>query len=166
MESPDLDLAVARGAAYYGWCDVPGHPDSRRSEQVLLSRHRRSHAGGSRTFRRRSKLCAWRLSAWRRAPKSAIAGREFVLVVGEPARFRFSGCRRIRRKTPSERVVEDWEGEIESITTVETALEGEAGSAMPVTLEVRVTEVGTLELWCAAERTANAGNWNSTYGRK
>ena len=41
---------------------------------------------------------------------------------------------------------------IEEITTLETELEGEEGALLPVTLQVRVTEVGTLELWCVAER--------------
>jgi len=33
---------------------------------------------------------------------------------------------------------------------VETRLDGEAGAVIPVTLQVRVTEIGTLELWCVS----------------
>jgi len=50
-------------------------------------------------------------------------------------------------------VVEDWGGEIESVATLETRLEGKAGAIVPVTLEIKVTEVGTLELWAAVRDT-------------
>jgi hypothetical protein len=45
-------------------------------------------------------------------------------------------------------VVEAWEGEIELATTLETELSGESGTLIPVTLESRATEIGTLEIWC------------------
>ena len=47
-------------------------------------------------------------------------------------------------------VIEDWESEILPITNLETTLDGEPGNAVPVTLEVNITEVGTLELWCVS----------------
>jgi len=47
-------------------------------------------------------------------------------------------------------VVEDWEGEIRAIAEIETTLDGKHGSVIPVTLEIRVTEVGILELWCVS----------------
>ena len=46
--------------------------------------------------------------------------------------------------------MEDWAGEIEHLTTIETTLDGEAGSVIPVTIEIRISEVGTLELWCVS----------------
>ena len=50
-------------------------------------------------------------------------------------------------------VIEDWDGggEIEEITTIETTLDGQTGTAVPVTIEVKATEVGTLELWCGSK---------------
>jgi hypothetical protein len=47
-------------------------------------------------------------------------------------------------------VVEDWEGEIQAIAEIETTLDGKHGSVIPVAMEIRVTEVGILELWCVS----------------
>ena len=78
--------------------------------------------------------------------ETLIGERQFGVVVGEPVVFDFLGSR--SRHDAAGAVIDDWEGEIEEITTVETVLEGEAGSVIPVSLQARVTEVGTLELWC------------------
>lgn len=72
----------------------------------------------------------------------------FTLVVGEPVRFDFLGSI-VRQSDPAGSIIEDWQGEIEEITTIETILDGEPGTAIQVTLEIKVTEIGTLELWCA-----------------
>ncbi|MBW1746740.1 MAG: Hsp70 family protein, partial [Deltaproteobacteria bacterium] len=40
--------------------------------------------------------------------------------------------------------------EINEIATIETTLDGDYGSVIPVNLEIDITEVGTLELWCVA----------------
>ena len=49
-------------------------------------------------------------------------------------------------------VVEDWKGEIEEVATMETELPSTGAeperTVIPVCLESRLTEVGTLELWC------------------
>jgi len=81
--------------------------------------------------------------------EAVLPDKEFGLVVGEPVKFDFLGSHTRRHDTIGT-VVEDWEGEVEQITTVETSLEGEAGAIVPVTLNTKVTEVGTLELWCVS----------------
>jgi hypothetical protein len=83
--------------------------------------------------------------------EAEIPEKEFGLVVGEPVKFDFLGSR-TRQHDGIGMVVEDWQGEIEEITTLETRLEGEAGTVLPVTLQIKVTEVGTLEIWCASRR--------------
>ena len=49
--------------------------------------------------------------------------------------------------------VEDWDEEIEEVTAMETLLPAaeteQGGKFIPVWLQSRVAEVGTLELWCA-----------------
>ena len=75
-------------------------------------------------------------------------------MVGEPVKFDFLGSD-TRRHDAIGTIAEDWEGEIVPITTLETHLEGEAGSIVPVTLETRITEVGTLELWCVSREDQN-----------
>jgi len=80
-----------------------------------------------------------------------LIGREFVLVVGEPVKFDFFGSSSRHEDTVGT-VVEDWEDEIEEITTIEATLEGEYGTTIPVSIEIKVTEVGTLEFWCVSSR--------------
>jgi hypothetical protein len=48
-------------------------------------------------------------------------------------------------------VVEEWDADIEDLTSIETTLDGDYGSFIPVTIEIRVTEVGTLEFWCVSK---------------
>ena len=79
-----------------------------------------------------------------------VEDQEFVIVVGEEVSFDImeSAC---RHEDGVGTVVEEWEqGEIEEMTTIETVLEGEHGSVIPVTIEIKVTEIGTLEFWCVS----------------
>ena len=69
--------------------------------------------------------------------------------MGEPVKFDFLGSD-TRRHDALGTVAEDWGGEIVPVTTLETRLKGETGTLIPVTLETRITEVGTLELWCVS----------------
>jgi len=81
--------------------------------------------------------------------RAGLEGREFALVVGAPVKFDFLSS--MRQDHAVGTVVEDWEGEIKTIAAIETSLDGEAGQVIPVTMESKVTEVGTLELWCVAK---------------
>ena len=60
---------------------------------------------------------------------------------------------------------EDDEGGLHELDPVEALLpaEGEvqAGELVPVSLRAKVTEVGTLELWCVAK--SGAGQWKLEY---
>ncbi|RJQ52176.1 MAG: Hsp70 family protein [Desulfobacteraceae bacterium] len=149
LESADYDRAVARGAAYYGL--------ARRGKGIRI------RGGLARTYyigieaalpavpgmpAPVKALCVAPFGM-EEGSATEIGAREFGLVVGEPVKFDFLGST-TRRQDATGVVVEDWEGEIEEITTLETKLEGEPGTVLPVSLEVRVTEIGTLELWCAS----------------
>ncbi|MGD9972094.1 MAG: Hsp70 family protein [Desulfatirhabdiaceae bacterium] len=79
--------------------------------------------------------------------RQAIEDREFGLIVGETARFDFLGSV-IRKTDQAGEIVESWEDDIDPVTNMETALDGRAGDMIPVTLETRATETGTLEIWC------------------
>ncbi|HOP35849.1 MAG TPA: Hsp70 family protein [Syntrophales bacterium] len=145
----DFDLSVARGAAYYGLV--------RRGKGIRIrSGLSRSYYLGVETAmpavpgmpRPMKALCVAPLGM-EEGTEADIPGQEFGLIVGEPVTFDFLGSLDRHEDRPGT-VVEDWEGEIEEITTVETRLEGEAGAVIPVTLQVRVTEIGTLELWCVS----------------
>jgi len=70
-------------------------------------------------------------------------------VVGAPAEFRFLSSTTRRDDAPGT-LVEEWEGQIEELSPLSMTLESQArqGQIVPVHLLSKVTEVGTLELWC------------------
>jgi len=79
-----------------------------------------------------------------------LEGEELSLVVGEPAEFRF--FRSLHRKDDTLGDLVDCNGvDLEELEPLEMTLQGEGlqeGNFVPVTLETRVTEVGTIEVWC------------------
>lgn len=145
----NTDLAVARGAAYYGL--------ARRGSGIRI----RGGLGKSYYIGVAASMPAVPgmpapVKALCVAPfgieegtDANIRDQEFVLVVGEPVRFDFLGSS-VRKTDAIGNIVEDWQGDIEEITTIETALDGTLGSIVRVTIEISVTEIGTIELWCVS----------------
>ena len=154
LAGADLDLAVARGAAYYGLVRrgkgvrirggtarayyigvetaMPAVPGVRAADQGALRRAR---------------------SAWRKAPRPTSRARSSACVVGEPAEFRFLGST-VRRDDAAGTVVEEWEGQIEELApgADDARRQRQGGPIVPVHLHSKVTEVGPLELWCHSPR--------------
>ena len=154
MESASLDLAVARGAAYYGL--------ARRGRGIRIrSGLNQTYDSGGAAARPAvpgmpapiNALCVARFGM-EEGSESELTEREFNLIVGETARFEFFGST-VRTEDTMGMVIEDWEQEIEPITTLETTLEGEPGTVIPVSIQVRLTEIGTLELWCVSRNSAD-----------
>jgi len=150
LSSQDLDLAVAKGAAYYGL--------ARRGRGIRIrgGLGRSYYIGveaalpavpGMPTPQKALCLAPFGMEE---GTEVTLEGKTFGLLVGEPVRFDFLGSLTRRQDTPGT-IVEDWEGEIETLTTLETVLEGEPGTVVPVVLQVKVTEVGALEVWCLAQ---------------
>jgi hypothetical protein len=83
--------------------------------------------------------------------KAKIPDGEFGLVVGEPAEFRFLSST-VRKQDEIGSLVADWGDEIQESSPLEVTLkvDGKEDTILPVRLETRVTEVGTLEIWCVA----------------
>jgi hypothetical protein len=79
--------------------------------------------------------------------------REFGLVVGEPASFSLLGST-VRKSDRAGEIIEDWSGEVEEVNVMETLLSPSetdaATGVVPIWLESRVTEIGTLEVWCVS----------------
>jgi hypothetical protein len=81
-----------------------------------------------------------------------IPGREFGLVVGQPAEFRFFSSA-ARKDDPVGSMIEDVGEELTELAPMEAELPadgGAPGEVVPVTLESVVTETGQLQLWCVA----------------
>ena len=148
LAGADLDLAVARGAAYYGLV--------RRGKGVRIrGGTARAYYVGVETAAPAVPGMSPPLKALCVAPfgmeegtEADIPSQEFGLVVGEEAEFRFLSST-VRRDDSSGTVVEDWEGQIDELSPVRTTLEGKgaAGRVVPVHLHSKVTAVGQLELW-------------------
>jgi molecular chaperone DnaK (HSP70) len=151
LEAPDLDHAVARGAAYYGM--------ARRGRGVRIrSGAPRTYYIGVESAMPAVPGLAAPLKALCVVPfgmeegtSASIPALEFGLVVGEPAEFRFLSST-TRRSDAVGSLIEDWGDDLEEMSPLEVTLSADGGSdrAIPVTLESRVTEIGTLELWCVA----------------
>jgi molecular chaperone DnaK (HSP70) len=151
LDAPDLEHAVARGAAYYG--------KARRGQGVRI------RSGASRTYyigvesampavpgmeAPLKALCVVPFGM-EEGTEAKIPDREFGLVAGEAAEFRFLSST-LRKQDQIGSLLDDWGDEIEELSPLEVTLklEGQEGSVLPVRLETRVTEVGTLEVWCVS----------------
>jgi hypothetical protein len=151
LEAPDLEHAVARGAAYYG--------KARRGHGVRI------RSGASRTYyigiesampavpgmeAPLKALCVVPFGM-EEGTEATITGREFGLVVGEPAEFRFLSSS-VRKQDHVGSLLEDWGSDIEELSPLEVTLklDRQQGTVVPVRLETRVTELGTLEVWCVS----------------
>lgn len=170
LEAPDLEHAVALGAAYYG--------KARRGRGVRI------RSGASRTYyigiesampavpgmeAPIKALCVVPFGM-EEGSEATIPGREFGLVVGEPAEFRFLSSS-VRKQDQVGSLLEDWGADIEELSPLEVTLklEGQQGTVVPVRIETRITELGTLEVWCVsrdgAERWKLELNIREKHGR-
>jgi hypothetical protein len=160
LEAPDLDHAVARGAAAYGRVRASG-----RGVRIRSGAPRTYYIGVESAlpavpgFPAPLKALCVVPFGMEEGTSAAIAGREFGLAVGEPAEFRFLSST-IRKNDRPGALIEDWGDELEELGPLEVTLTGggdDSADLTPVTLESRVTEIGTLELWCR-ERDGE-GRW-------
>jgi molecular chaperone DnaK (HSP70) len=146
LNSGDLMHAVARGAAYYGL--------ARQGKGV------RVRGGVPRTYYIGIETAMLAVPGMRPPLKMLtvvpfgmeegtghqIRDREFVLTLGESARFRFFQSSERKQDAAGVMVDEIPEG-VEETAPVETLLAGNSGDRVPVTLESLVTETGVLEMW-------------------
>jgi len=146
LENDRLDLAVARGAAYYG--------------MVLRGEGVRIAAGLPRTYyvgvdsiehaEQGSALCL--LPAGLEPGQSVdLASRTFELTLATPVEFPLFVSSTRLNDQPSEVVPVDRE-QLTSLPPIRTVLragkKGESG-VVSVQLHARLTEIGTLEMWCS-----------------
>jgi hypothetical protein len=149
LPSADLDLAVARGAAYYGMVrrgkGVRIRGGTARVYYVGVETSLPAVPGAPPPLKA---LCVVPFGM-EEGTETDVPGQEFGLVVGAPAEFRFLSST-VRREDPAGTLVEEWEGQVEESTPMRTTLEASSGQGriVPVHLHSKVTEVGTLELWC------------------
>jgi hypothetical protein len=162
LHGADLDRAVAAGAAYYGLVrrgkGIRIRGGTARSYYVGVEVSRPAVPGAAPPIKA---LCVVPFGM-EEGTETDVPGQEFGLIVGEPADFRFLGSTQ-RRNDGAGTLVEEWEGEIDELSPLTTTLEapGKEGRAVPVHLHSKVTEVGTLELWCISRD--NKERWRLEY---
>ena len=148
----DLDLAVARGAAYYGL--------SRTSRGIRIrGGTAKSYYVGIESASPAVPGVEVPISAFCVAPFGLEEGSDarvpdaaFGAVIGEPVRFRFFASS-TRRKDESGSLLQRWsKDELEELAPIEVTLPVQpsstraVGDVVPVRLTAKVTEVGTLAL--------------------
>ena len=149
LEGADLDLAVARGAAYYGHVRRGGGVRIRggtaRSYYVGVESAMPAVPGLEPPIQA---LCLAPFGM-EEGTDADIPPQEFGLVVGEPVRFRFFGSS-VRREDQVGALLEECSpDELEELEEIQATLPAEArapGEVIPVRLRASVTEVGTLRL--------------------
>ncbi|WP_028314221.1 Hsp70 family protein [Desulfatibacillum aliphaticivorans] len=150
LAGANFDLAVARGAAYYGLARKGGAVRIRgglgKSYYIGVEAAMPAVPGMPIPMKA---LCVAPFGM-EEGTEADLTEEEFGLIVGESVRFEFLGSS-VRHNDNVGTVVDDWEQDIEPITLVETVLEDDdKGAVLPVRIHVNVTEVGTLELWCVS----------------
>ncbi len=149
LEGADLDLAVARGAAYYGYVrrgrGVRIRGGTAKSYYVGVESSMPAVPGMEPPI---EALCIAPFGM-EEGTQAELPPQEMGLVVGEPVRFRFFGSS-VRRADPVGTVLEQWGGdEVEELEEIEATLpadDRQPGEVVPVRLHAAVTEVGTLRL--------------------
>lgn len=149
LEGADLDLAVARGAAYYSYV--------RRGRGVRIrGGTAQSYYVGIESAMPAVPGLAPPIQALCVAPfgmeegsEAELPTQEFGLVVGEPVRFRFLGSS-VRRQDPVGTLLDHWSpDELQERGEIELTLPADGrtpGEVVPVRLHAAVTETGTLRL--------------------
>ena len=158
--APDLDHAVARGAAYYGWSKRRGGVRIRggtaRAYYVGIETAGLAVPGAPRPLRA---LCVAPIGM-EEGTETDVPSDEIGLVVGQPAQFRFYSSPVRKQDRPGD-LVDRWsEDELAETDSMETTLPADEAieeEYVPVRFHSKVTELGMLELWCVGTRSP--GRW-------
>jgi len=149
LEGADLDLAVARGAAYYGYVrqgkGVRIRGGTARAYYIGIESSMPAIPGFEPPMQA---LCVAPFGM-EEGTDAALPPQEFGLVVGEPVHFRFFGSS-VRRQDQVGTLLDTWSPEdVQELEEIQATLPSEGrtpGDVVPVRLHARVTEAGTLEL--------------------
>ncbi|ULX54041.1 molecular chaperone DnaK [Cupriavidus taiwanensis] len=149
LDGAELDLAVARGAAYYGYVrrgkGVRIRGGTARAYYIAVESSMPAVPGFEPPIQA---LCVAPFGM-EEGTEAELPPQEFGLVVGEPVHFRFFGSS-VRRQDQVGTLLDFWgPEELQELEEIQATLPAEgrtAGEVVPVRLHARVTEAGTLEL--------------------
>lgn len=145
----ELDLAVARGAAYYGYVrrgkGVRIRGGTARSYYIAVESSMPAVPGFEPPIQA---LCVAPFGM-EEGTEAELPPQELGLVVGEPVHFRFFGSS-VRRQDQVGTLLDFWSAEeLHELEEIQATLPADGrtpGDVVPVRLHARVTEAGTLEL--------------------
>ncbi|MBR0566080.1 Hsp70 family protein [Azoarcus sp. L1K30] len=149
LDGAELDLAVSRGAAYYGYVrrgrGVRIRGGTARAYYVAVESSMPAVPGMEPPI---EALCLAPFGM-EEGTEADVPAQVFGLVVGEPVRFRFFGSS-VRRNDQVGTMLDMWATEaLQELDEIEATLPAEgraAGEIVRVRLHARITEAGTLEL--------------------
>jgi hypothetical protein len=149
LTGADLDLAVARGAAYYGYVrrgrGVRIRGGTARAFYVAVESAMPAIPGVEPPIQA---LCVAPFGM-EEGTEAELQTQEFGLVVGEPVHFRFFGSS-TRRQDQTGTMLDFWQpDELQELDEIQATLPAEGrqpGEVVQVRLQAKVTEAGTLEL--------------------
>ncbi len=151
----DLDFAVARGAAYYGWTKQFGGVRIRggtaRSYYVGVESAGLAIPGMPRPLQA---VCVVPFGM-EEGSELDVPGREIGLVVGREAKFRFFAAANRKADTVGT-ILREWDEDdlVETAPmelTLDVSIPPDEGF-VPVRFHSRVSELGVFELWCKSTR--------------
>ncbi len=151
LSGEDLMHAVSRGAAYYGLArhgrGVRIRGGVPRTYYVAVESAMPSIPG----FPAPLKALAVVPFGMEEGTQVRIPGREFGLVAGQTAEFRFFTSTARKDDQPGE-LIEDFGDQLEELPPIEASFTAGDGApeVVPVSFESVVTETGVLQLWCVA----------------
>lgn len=168
LQAQDLDLAVARGAAFYSYVRKHGgiriRGGTSHSYYVGVERSMPAIPGMEPELHA---LCVVPFGL-EEGSEPVSAPQEFGLVVGEPVRFRFFGSS-VRRDDLVGEMIEEWsDDDLEEMEEIQTNLPADGrkkGEVVPVRLQAAVSEVGTLEL-TAIEIGGEGQHWKVSFNTR
>lgn len=157
LPGADYDFAVSQGAAYYL------HARSGKSIRVKSGTSRSYYIGVEEAVPAVpgfsppiNALCIVPFGM-EEGTELVLDNKEFALVIGEAARFRFFSHSTPKLSDGTESsigtVVKNWKKELTELNPVETVLQGKEddGKVVRVKLKSKLNELGVLELWCQSQ---------------
>ncbi|PPK75465.1 molecular chaperone DnaK (HSP70) [Methylobacter tundripaludum] len=160
LAGADLDLAVARGAAYYGYVrkgkGVRIKGGTAASYYVGIESAMPAVPGMTPEIQA---LCIAPFGM-EEGTQQELPDDEFGLVIGEPVRFRFFASHTRREDKVGARLDYWTDEELDELDEIEITLSEEgrrSGEVVPVHLCAAITEVGTLELQAVSQK--DHGRW-------
>lgn len=147
LDGADLDLAVAKGAAYFGFVKQGNGVRIRGGLASAYYIGVESSMPAVPGMEAPVEALCLAPFGMEEGTEAEVTDREFGLIVGQPVRFKFFGST-VRREDVSGMLLDFWSPEeLEELPEIQANLTAEGhkeGEVVPVRLAAKVTEIGTL----------------------